>query len=266
MKNILSFLAVFSFIFLLVFFGGSIFTKAESISSDAIDAGGGRSSSGNYILESSLGQFDGGMASNDNSQLNSGYEQSGGGGGTYVNLEIVYPTGGNVAMSSVSGFLSGDTGNGYSDVKVTTDYDGYNLNIKSTTNPAMKCVTSSGCDVSDVFANYTPSGGVGTPDYAWSVGSGDSEFGFTPKGSDILTKFKYNTEATSCGSGSSEPSGGNYCWDALGTSDTLIASSDAPNISDGTTTDIKFRTQIGSSKIQPAGNYQASITVTATSN
>jgi len=257
-KNLSLFLVLFAVIFLL----GNVITSADSISSDTLDASGGKSAGGSYILESSLGQFDSGSLTGGSYVLNSGYEQNFI-TGTYINIAVT-PTG-DIAMSSVSGFMSGQIGDGSADVKVTTDYDGYALAIKSSTNPAFKCDTMSGCDTSDSFANYSPTGGAGYPDYAWGISNTDSEFGYTAKGLDILSKFKFDDTGETCGSGSYDVSG-NYCWDALTTSDANIASASASNSPSGTTTKVKFRSQVGSSKLQPSGTYKASITVTATAN
>lgn len=255
-------LFLFLLLFVATFISGGIFVQAESIGPDTFDSGGGVSTDGTNILESSIGQIDSGFSSDGSNTLISGYGQDFS-TGSYIDIAI-NPIGG-VTMNEISGFMSGGVGDGSSDVKVTTDYDGYSLVIKSSTNPAFKCNTSSGCDESDSFANYNPSGGVGTPDYSWAISSNESKFGYTAKGADILSKFKYDTQNTSCGSGSSSSSG-EYCWDAITTSDVNIASSSSSNYPDGVITNLKFRSQVGSGKLQPSGSYKASVTVTATAN
>jgi len=261
MKNIIYFLIKFFILSLIIFFGGSFFVKADSTSYDNLNNGGGISSGGDYILDSSIGQLDSGTSSGGAYQLSSGYNQ-GFTNGTFINIDV-NPSGG-VSMGGASGLMSGQISDGSADIKVTTDYAGYFLAVKASTDPAFKCNTSSGCAASDAFNNYSPVGGVGSPDYAWSIASTDSEFGYTVKGDDILAKFKYDTPGTSCGSGSSAIA--NYCWDALSTSDVNISSASSPNSPDGTTTKIKFRSQIGSNKLQPSGSYEASVTITAMAN
>ena len=107
------------------------------------------------------------------------------------------------------------------------------------------------------FANYTPSGAV--PDYTWSIVSSDSEFGFSPEGSHIANRYKDNGSA--CGVGVLDTI--NSCWDAFLTTNRTIASSTSSNTPSGTVTTVKLQAATGSSKTQTAGNYTATLTVTA---
>lgn len=247
-------------IFISVFILGNVFASADSVGYDVLDNNGGKSLGGDYILESSLGQLDSGSSAGGDYILNAGYEQ-GFNAESFIDIGVT-PTG-DIVMPSVSGFMGGQISDGSADIKVTTDYDGYTLAIKSSTNPAFQCDTSSGCDLTDSFANYTPAGDVGNPDYNWNISDSASEFGYTAKGLDILSKFKFDSTGGTCGSGSSDVASG-YCWDALTTSDSNIAAGSGNSI--GTTTKIKFRSQVGSAKLQPSGTYKTSVTVTATAN
>uniref|UniRef100_A0A7C4M1D4 Uncharacterized protein n=1 Tax=candidate division CPR3 bacterium TaxID=2268181 RepID=A0A7C4M1D4_UNCC3 len=264
MKKIKYFTILFVLLFLSTFVFGNIFTKADSVGFDTFDSSSGQMSGGSYILDSSLGQTVGFSASGGDYVLYSGFQQ-GFTAGTYISIAIDFPSGGEAILSDISGFFSGATGVGYADVTVTTDYDGYSLAIKSATSPALKCNPLSGCDEGDSFSNYTPSGGLGNPDYLWSISDSSSAFGFTPKGVDILSKYKYDTNTQSCGSGLSSFVG-DYCWDGLSTTDTDIAFSSGSNHPDGAVTRIKLRSQVGSDKIQPSGSYEADITLTAVAN
>ncbi len=264
MKILLNFIVTFSFLFCAVFVLGNFFAKAESIGFDVLDSSGGKMTGGDYILESSLGQTTVFSASGGDYVLSSGFQQNFD-TGTYVSVDISFPSGEEVAMSGISGFLSGDIGSGYADIDVTTDYSGYSLNIKSETDPTLVCDTSSGCALSDSFGDYIPVGGKGSPDYDWILGENESLFGFTPKGDHILSKYKYDSANSVCGSGLSSLVG-EYCWDGFSTSYSNIAYSSNPNHPNGTVTRINFRSQVGTEKIQPSGDYEAGIIVTATAN
>jgi hypothetical protein len=264
MKNLLHFLGMFFLLFFVVFFSGNILTKASSIGFDVLDSSGDRMSGGEYILDSNVGQPSADSSSGGNYNLSTGFRQDFI-SGSYISIDIEYPSGTDAVLPAVSGFLSGETGDGYVDATVTTDYDGYVLAIKSDTSPALKCDTLSGCETADAFSDYTPVGGIGTPDYSWAIDNNESAFGFTVKGDHILSKYKYNTGTTSCGSGDALVSG-NYCWDGLSTTNVDISSSIDINHPDGTPTRIKFRSQVGSDKIQPSGGYKAGIILTATAN
>ena len=108
-----------------------------------------------------------------------------------------------------------------------------------------------------IVDDYTPAGG--NPDFTFSVAAIDAEFGFTPEGADIATRFKDN--AASCNTGSGDTT--DACWDGLSTTPITVSQSTGSNHPSGTDTVMKFRTEIGSSKVQSEGTYTATITVTA---
>lgn len=264
MKSFLNFIFIFSFLFCMVFVLGNFFAKADSIGFDVLNSSGGRMTGGDYILESSLGQATVFSASGGDYVLNSGFQQNFD-TGTYIAVDISFPSGESVVMSDISGFISGDIGDGYTDVDVVTDYSGYSLSIKSENEPALKCDISSGCSASDSFDDYVPVGGKGAPDYDWVIAANESLFGFTPKGDHILSKYKYDSINELCGSGLSGFTG-DYCWDGLSTSYSNMAYSSGSNHPEGTVTRVKFRSQVGTEKTQPSGDYEASVVVTATAN
>jgi hypothetical protein len=122
---------------------------------------------------------------------------------------------------------------------VTTNSNtGWKLEVNASTTPAL---TSGAND----FANYTE-GSTGTPE-AWSIAAADSEFGFGATGTYIETKFgaaKYMGFST--------------------TDKEQVAHSNSYSAS-GQDTTVIFKAEVGASKSQPTGSYQAVITATATS-
>jgi hypothetical protein len=158
--------------------------------------------------------------------------------------------------------ISGGTGDGQAVWTVITDNPGgYSLYIKASTPTAMQCA-SGGCNVGvDNFANYTPAGA--NPDYNWLIAAADSEFGFSPEGSHIVQKYKDNGVNT-CNAGANDTA--DKCWYNIPNVNENIAQSSASNHPAGTATTVKFKAQSGSSHFQMEGNYQATITATATAN
>lgn len=209
---------------------------------DSINTGGRLSTSTSYGLEDTLGEIATGYSSSTNYLLHAGYQQV-----SSSTLSISSPS--DVTLSpSIDGRVGG-TANGSATWTVTTSSaTGYTLSISASTNPALQ-------SSSDSFANYTAGS---DPDFSWSVGSSVSEFGFTPEGSDIATRFKDN--GTSCNLGSSDTS--LSCWDAITTTNATIASR-ATAAASGATTTVNFRAEAGATRDQSAGTYQATITVTA---
>jgi len=219
------------------------------IQSDSINVGGlDDQESANYMLKDTIGEDSSGESASASYNLKAGYRQM-----DETFFSISSPS--DVTMSPSIGGVTGGTGNGQAIWTVTTDNPaGYVLSIKASTDPALKSGSYS-------FADYTPSGGT-TPDYNWSIISADSEFGFTPEGSDIVQKFKDNSSA--CNTGSNDTS--DKCWYDLSTSDEDISNSSSANHPSGTATTVKFRAQSGSSHLQAEGSYTATVTVTAIAN
>lgn len=159
-----------------------------------------------------------------------------------------------VTMSPAIGGVSGGTGNGSATWKVLTDNPaGYSLFVKASTAPALK----SGANA---FADYTPAT-AGTPDFAWSVDASDAEFGFSPEGAGVIQKFLDNGSVCAVGSAN----GADSCWAGFSTDNQAIVNYAVANHPYGSDTVLKFRAQSGTSHLQPAGTYAATITVTAVS-
>lgn len=215
-----------------------------SIEIDSTNFGGGLSESANYSQESTLGEIATGFVESTNYKIRAGYQQIDGG-------TISVSSSGDVILSPSIDGTTGGTANGTGNITVITDNPaGYALYIKASSSPALSSSY-------DSFADYTPLGA--NPDFTFSVAAGDSEFGFSPEGSDIVQKYQDNT--TSCNAGSSDTV--NSCWYGLSTSNEQIAGSSSANNPGGTVTTLKFRALVGSSHPQIAGSYTATTTVTA---
>ena len=156
----------------------------------------------------------------------------------------------NISLSDLSTSGASSEGDGSWTV-ITDNPGGYLLYAAAGSDPALQSAT-------DSFADYTMAS-AGTPDFSWSVGSADSEFGFTVTGDDTVAAFKDNGSA--CNAGSNVTT--DRCWYGLSTSDYLVASSNSANSPAGVVTTVKFKAEIGSGKTQTAGSYAANITLTA---
>ena len=157
-----------------------------------------------------------------------------------------------VTLTPAIGGVTGGTANGSTAVTVTTDsVAGYELSIKASSSPALSSML-------DDFTDYTTAS-AGVPDYTFTIVATSSEFGFSPEGDDIYSKYKDNGSACNTGSGDTS----DKCWESLSTTNELIAKSTTANHPNGIQTTIKFRAQSGSSHIQIAGDYTATTTITA---
>lgn len=220
-------------------------STSYQIERDSINMGGGLSSSTSYISQSSIGGIGSGTGTSTSYILTAGYQQM-----DATSLSLTVP--GTTSMSpSIDGSVGG-TANASAALNVSTNNGtGYTLQIKASTSPAMKSGSNS-------FADYTLSGA--DPDYVWSIAASASEFGYSPEGTDIVTRYKDNGSACNQ-SGGSDTIG--FCWDPLSTSYNTIAQSAAGNLPSGTATTVKFQAQAGASAAQPAGTYTATIIFTA---
>jgi hypothetical protein len=111
----------------------------------------------------------------------------------------------------------------------------------------------------DSIDDYVPVGAP--PDFAFLTSASQSHLGYTPKGVDVVSRFRDNGIAT-CSVGSLTTAFA--CWDGLSaTSPEPIASDTSSNHPLGATTTIYFRVEIGNAVIQPEGLYTATTTLTA---
>ena len=227
-------------------FGQTMTSSHYKIQSDSINFGGGHSTSTGYVMEDTAGEIATGISSSTHYVMSAGYQQS-----DAVTLTLVPPT--NVTMSPAIGGVVGGTADGSTNFTVTTnDNAGYHVTIQASSSPALQGPYGT-------FADYTPAGA--NPDFTFSIAASDSEFGFSPEGSDIQTRYK--NDGNTCNTGSNTSNG---CWDGLSTSPITFVSRASANMPSGTLTTLKFRAASGSSHIQPDGTYTATTTITVTAN
>lgn len=172
-----------------------------------------------------------------------------------VDEEISITDGANVTMSPNIG-VTNDTSTGGSTWTVTTNaVSGYTLAVKATSSPAMQ--HSNG---TDSFADYTEAT-PGTPD-AWSVDSGNYEFGFSAYGDDVADgTYGSGSDCDNAG----DPSGNSLNYEGLETTDQDIASNASTTPTTGTDTTICFGAG-QNSVFAPSGTYTATVVATATTN
>ncbi|HLD19835.1 MAG TPA: hypothetical protein VJB93_01105 [Patescibacteria group bacterium] len=229
-------------------------SASYKIQSDALSANGDIITSAGYKLNFTTGEIATGKGSGSSYNIHAGYQRMQPG-----TITLSAP-----ADVTFSAGLGGVTGGQREDTivwTVTTDAAaGYELYVKASTNPALQCA-SGGCSVGgDTIANYTEAS-AGVPDYTWSIATTAAEFGFTPEGTHVFSKYLDNG-SSACNTGSSETS--SRCWYGFTTSNEKVASSAVPNHPTGTDTTVRLRVESGTAHITQGGNYQATITATAT--
>ncbi|MFZ3012056.1 MAG: hypothetical protein WA060_03650 [Minisyncoccia bacterium] len=213
------------------------------IQTDSINFGGESSSSANYNLNDTLGEVATGESNSANYYMHAGYWQM-----QESYISITSPS--DLALANIGG-ITGENSEGLLSWQVITDNTaGYTMTIKTNTTPALTSAL-------DSFADYTPAGA--DPDYDFSISPLISAFGFSPEGTDTNNRFKDN--GATCNIGTGETVG--KCWDGLSTSPKDIAGKTSSNHPSGSTVDVRFRVESGSSHIQTSGSYSASIIVTA---
>jgi len=163
-----------------------------------------------------------------------------------------------VGFGTLSGFTGGTATNSLTWNVKTNNAIGYNLGLKASTSPALGTGTYT-------IANYTPVGGTTTPDYAWSIASATSEFGFAPYNSaSAVAKFK-NNGSTTCNTGSTVTAW--TCWYGLATADVQTANRSTKTTTAGEDNIIYLEVQINAANgYQENGSYTATLTATATTN
>ena len=215
--------------------------------SQSLNFGGGAASSTSYQSQSTLGEVATGISSSTNYTMSAGFQQM-------QAVALIVSPASNVTMSPSIGGVSGGTSNGATSFTVTTDDSaGYAAVIQASSSPAMQLTTGAYS-----FPDYVPAGG--NPDFGFIAPAAASEFGFSPKGTDIVQRYEDNGSA--CNSGTGQTAGA--CWDGLSTSPITIDSRTSSNQPSGTVTTVNFRAASGSSHIQVDGTYVATTTVTIT--
>ncbi len=212
--------------------------------SDSVNVGGGQSSSTNYGLESTAGEVASGNSNSTNYLLRAGYQQM-----QEVFLSISAAA--DVTLLPALGGLSGGVSSGTTAVLVTTDSpSGYQLMIQASGTPAMRSGANS-------IANYAPVGAA--PDFTFITDPSDVQFGFSPEGADIVTR--YQDAGSVCGLTGSDTA--NRCWDGLSVTPVVVAQKSGSNHPLGATTTVKFQVGIGGSIGVAPGTYTATTTLTA---
>ncbi len=238
-----------SIIISLLIFSNKIFadymqSSTYKIQSDSLNIGGADGSSSNYKLNDTLGELGTGDSNSTNYYMHAGYWQMG-----ESSIAISSPT--DLVMSSMAG-LSGGSSEGTMSWVVTTDNTaGYTMSIASSTTPAMKSAV-------DSLADYTPAGS--DPDFNFNNASTSSSFGFSPEGSETISRFKDNGSV--CNTGTLETT--DKCWDGLSTTPKVVAGNNTSNIPSGSTATVRFRAETGADHIQTSGQYNVTIIATAT--
>jgi hypothetical protein len=240
-----------SLIFLVV---GLLFNRAESyvsestnyrLQKDSLNFGGILSSSPNYQLEDTLGEVGTGIITSANYVFAGGYQAMD--SDSYVSLSG--PT--TIDLSPALDSDDGGQANGSGVWSVTTNNSaGYSLSIKANSLPALSSGSNSFTDYSPITVN---------PDFSWSVATTDSSFGFSVVGNDIVNRFI--DDGSVCNAGSNQTT--DSCWDGFDTTGKTIATAGVANAPTGIDTTVSLRAEIGADKNQPAGNYEAILTITA---
>jgi len=219
-------------------------SSTYKIQSDSVNLGGRDSSSTNYKANDTLGELSTGDSNSTNYYMHAGYWQM-----QESSISISTPS--DLVMSSMGG-LSGGSSEGTMSWLVTTDNTaGYTMSIASTTTPALK-------SAQDSLADYVPSGAA--PDYNFTNLATNSSFGFSPEGTEVISRFKDN--GVICNSGALETTG--KCWDGLSTTPKVMAGSTSSNMPSGSTATVRFRAESGANHIQTSGQYNVTVVVTAT--
>lgn len=249
-NNKLIVLCLVTFLITYLFFPVNIFadfmqSTNYKIQTDSLNTGGNSSSSTTYKMNDSVGEISTGDSNSANYYMHAGYWQM---GESYISIS----TPSDLNLTSVSG-LSGGSSEGTMSWNVTTDNTaGYTMNIASTTYPALKSIT-------DSLSDYVPAGS--DPDYNFTNEDSASTFGFSPEGTDVISRFKDNGSNT-CNTGEEETIG--RCWDGLSTTPKEIASKASSNIPSGSDITVRFRAEIGANRIQTSGTYNVVVVATAT--
>lgn len=237
-----------AFLFLSLSFNnvsGQMTGTTYKIPLDSINVGGGEAGGTSYNILDTIGEVGTGDSAGTIYKLS----DAGFIGAQQIYMAISSPS--DVNMSPNISGVSGGTGDGQASWTVTTDNpSGYEMTIEASTSPALE-------DGAENFADYTTGGP--NPTYDWTVASSDSEFGFTPEGVDVNSRY-LDDGVSACNTGSSNTV--DKCWDSLDTVGKIIATRISSNHTSGTSTTVKFRAEVGANKIQPNGTYTATVTVT----
>ena len=154
---------------------------------------------------------------------------------------------------------------------VTNDSNGYSLSVGAGRVPALTLNGNDPANEGESFADYSA---TTTSDWV-AANASESLFGFTVGGSAISAKLdsQFRGDGNNCGVGSFEYvdyiTGGGLesCWRGFtGTTSVPVGTATTYTSSTGDDYTVKFGSEIGADKHQVSGNYNATITFTATTN
>lgn len=214
---------------------------------DSVNNGGGLGTSTDYNIETTVGEVGSGYSSSTSFNLYGGYQQM----DQNSSLSLTVPS--VVNMSPSIPGLTGGTANGQAIILVSTnDSAGYSLAVNASTSPAM--LSFLGYYFDNLSTQYD------LANYNWQVPPTSSAFGFTPEGSDLVTKYK--DDGINCNqlAGSDTV---DQCWDYFSTTTKEISRSATANFPSSATTTIKMRAESGSQNVQLGDTYTATLTITA---
>ncbi|MFA6918804.1 MAG: hypothetical protein WC244_01655 [Patescibacteria group bacterium] len=159
-----------------------------------------------------------------------------------------------VAMTPAIPGMTGGTASTTLDCGVVTNNaGGYSLSVHATGAPALISGANS-------FADATT-----TPFYDWAgtVATNESKFGFAVSSTDVVTALKNNGAACNTGSSISN----SYCFQGFNnTTDIPIVSRASDTGGAIVTTTMRFLAQVGTAKNQDTGSYVATVVVTGSTN
>lgn len=218
---------------------------------DSLNVGGlDSSTSTNYQMKDTIGETATGLSESASYRMHAGYRQMEGG-----IISLTVPA--SLTLSPTLDNLNGGTASGSSNFAVTCSViAGYSLTIKASDVPAMQ-------SASDSFQDYTPVTG-GVPDYDWNLRGAQSEFGFSVYNADGSQVSLFKNNGADCNTGSTVTD--EVCWYGLSGSNLEIANRSSQT-SGAETTKVNWQAEIDSGVgVQTAGNYTATVIVTAVSN
>ena len=165
-----------------------------------------------------------------------------------------------VTMDPAIAGLTGGVGTGTTTTIVTsTDTDGFNLYLSASSTYSNASLEK---DASYYFSDYDLGGTGGNattaPNFTWEVNAADSEFGYTVEGTDTASFFKDNGSICNLGSANADYK----CWQNASTTNQVIGDRSSA-ATGGSTITIGFKAEVGSTRNQESGNYQATVGLTA---
>ncbi|MCX6712851.1 MAG: hypothetical protein NTY66_01435 [Candidatus Vogelbacteria bacterium] len=217
------------------------------IDSDSINSGGiDYSFSGDYSLADTVGEIAIGDSTSTNYEIGAGYRQM---DDSSVSIGVSLQ---NIILAPELGGLTGGTSTGATQITVTTDSPaGYLITLQAEDSPAMQSDY-------DTIADYSPQSS--DPDYELNLVAGQSFLAFTPEGSDIVDRFRDGGGICGVIGGSDSA---NRCWDGMAVTSKTIVNRTSRTEPDGATTTLRFSVGVGVNRVQVAGTYLATSTITA---